>query len=203
MAGITKDKLFSALTKAQKLCAPDSTAQTAKSTRESMELFESQARDAEKALGFGMDDDEDYNDALYEDRGASRRALNYNSASAAKSSIPDNIKKSMLEHKIDVGQPQVSVLDGLGIPKQKAVPRQKLGEQAVPQAIPAAPVSSVDYSIIKAIVNECLNEYFSRRPLNESTTIDTIGFKGGNLTVIDNKGNVFGARLQKIQDKDE
>jgi len=171
-----------------------------------MAMFESQARDAEKALGFGMDDDEEYGNELYEQAPpTSRRALNYNSASAAKSAVPDNIKKSMLEHKIDVGQPQVSVLDAIGMPRQKVVPKQRLGEQTVPQAMPTAvpAVNSVDYSIIKAIVNECLNEYFSRRPLNESTTIDTIGFRGGNLTVIDNKGNVYGAKLQKIKDKDE
>ena len=55
-----------------------------------------------------------------------------------------------------------------------------------------------DYAVIKAIVNECLNEYFSRQPLNESASISTIGIKPGIIKVVDSKGNVFSGKLEKI-----
>lgn len=205
MGGISKELLSSALQNAQRLCSPNSKAQTGKavSSQQLDEGFDDQARAYEKALGFGMDDD--YEDA--QPQAQYRRAgdINYNQISAAKSSIPENIKKSMLEHKIEVKNPETSsVLDSLGVKavkKQNITPAQMLGEEARPQVIQAP--SSVDYSIIKAIVNECLNEYFSRRqPLNEVATLDTIGIKNGVITLIDNKGQAFAAKLQKIEKND-
>lgn len=54
----------------------------------------------------------------------------------------------------------------------------------------------IDYSIIKAIVNECLNEYF-KKPLNESVgTLSGIGLKEGKIKLVDNKGNIFSASLE-------
>ena len=56
--------------------------------------------------------------------------------------------------------------------------------------------SGIDYSVIKAIVNECLNEYF-KRPLNESVgTLSGIGLKEGKIKLVDNKGNIFSANLE-------
>ena len=56
--------------------------------------------------------------------------------------------------------------------------------------------TGVDYSIIKAIVNECLNEYF-KKPLNESIgTLSGIGLKEGKIKLVDNKGNIFSANLE-------
>ena len=63
--------------------------------------------------------------------------------------------------------------------------------------------STIDYNIIKAIVNECLNEYFSKQPLNESATLKTIGLSNGNISIVDNKGNVYKAKLEKIGNKNE
>jgi hypothetical protein len=64
--------------------------------------------------------------------------------------------------------------------------------------------SNVDYSIIKAIVNECLREYFNnKQSINESTTLQTIGLQNGNISLVDNKGNVYKAKLVKIGNTNE
>lgn len=57
---------------------------------------------------------------------------------------------------------------------------------------------SVDYSIIKAIINECLNER-----LQDSGTLTSIGLKAGKITLVDNKGNVYQAKLEKIGNKND
>lgn len=59
--------------------------------------------------------------------------------------------------------------------------------------------ASIDYSIIRAIVNECLNE----RMKNETPTLTNIGLKSGIITLVDNKGNVYRAKLEKIGNKNE
>lgn len=136
-----------------------------------------------------------YLSTLDEDRGSGD--LNYSSSTAVNSRMPENIKKSMLEQRIDTsGLGQTSVLDSLGIKPTKAQQRRKtqLNEQV------SAPVAAngIDYSIIKAIVNECLKEHFSKQQLNESTSLQTIGLSNGTISLVDNKGNVYKAKLEKI-----
>lgn len=136
-----------------------------------------------------------YLSTLDEDRGSGD--LNYSSSTAVNSRMPENIKKSMLEQRIDTsGLGQTSVLDSLGIKPTKAHQRRKtqINEQV------SAPVAAngIDYSIIKAIVNECLKEHFSKQQLNESTSLQTIGLSNGTISLVDNKGNVYKAKLEKI-----
>lgn len=131
------------------------------------------------------------------DEGMESGDLNYSSSTAVNSRMPENIKKSMLEQRIDTsGLGQTSVLDSLGIKPTKAQQRRKtqLNEQV------SAPVAAngIDYSIIKAIVNECLKEHFSKQQLNESTSLQTIGLSNGTISLVDNKGNVYKAKLEKI-----
>jgi hypothetical protein len=127
-------------------------------------------------------------------------ALQYSNASASNSKMPEYIKQSMLENRIDTsGLGQTSVLDTLGVkPQKKTQQRRPMNEQSRPMQ-----GASVDYSIIKAIINECLNEYFSKQPLNESTTLKTIGLTGGNISLVDNKGNIYKAKLEKIGNKND
>jgi hypothetical protein len=131
------------------------------------------------------------------DEGRESGDINYSSSTAVNSRMPENIKKSMLEQRIDTsGLGQTSVLDSLGIKPTKAQQRRKtqLNEQV------SAPVAAngIDYSIIKAIVNECLKEHFSKQQLNESTSLQTIGLSNGTISLVDNKGNVYKAKLEKI-----
>ena len=58
----------------------------------------------------------------------------------------------------------------------------------------------IDYALIKTIVNECIeakfNEMAQRGLLNEGTTIKGIGLSNGKIKLVDNKGNVFSAKLE-------
>ena len=113
--------------------------------------------------------------------------IRYNQATAANSRMPDKIKQSMLNEVIDANP-----LSELNVPKRKQQIREQQQYQQPLQS------SGIDYSIIKAIVNECLNEYFSKQPLNEGNTLKTIGLKAGAIKLVDNKGNVFAAKLEKL-----
>jgi hypothetical protein len=141
-----------------------------------------------------------YLTTLDEDRES--RDINYSMSTAANSRMPEHIKKSMLEQRIDTsGLGQTSVLDTLGV---KVPPKKQRKSQVTEQVAQASPVTAgIDYSIIKAIVNECLREHFSKQQLNESTSLQTIGLSNGTISLVDNKGNVFKAKLEKIGNTNE
>lgn len=131
----------------------------------------------------------------------------YNMEKVNSSKMPDFIKHSMVNEQIDLSPLQnVSVLDTLNI---KPTPKPKQNKQMVREQIaPQQPIQqqyisqpSVDYSIIKAIVNECLNEYFSKQQINESNSLKNIILKEGTITLVDNKDNLYKAKLQKIDKK--
>ena len=81
---------------------------------------------------------------------------------------------------------RASELDGKGMPKRQ------ISEQSVG--------GGIDYALIKTIVNECIeakfNEMAQRGLLNEGTTIKGIGLSNGKIKLVDNKGNVFSAKLE-------
>ena len=127
----------------------------------------------------------------------------YSQEMVERSRMPEFIKNSMVNERIDTSALQVnssvSVLDGMNIVPQKQNKRKPVSEQSIPHYSQ----QSVDYSIIKAIVNECLNEYFSKQPLNESASLKTIGLKNGQISLVDNKGNVYKAKLEKVGNKND
>lgn len=128
-------------------------------------------------------------------------SLAYNDEMVQNSKLPEAIKKSLMEKKIDVGDMDgSSVLDSMKVASSPRKNRQVVNEQVMTGQSLSSPV---DYTIIKAIVNECLKEYFSSQPINESASLQTIGLKDGNITLVDNKGNVFQAKLQKIGNKND
>ena len=65
---------------------------------------------------------------------------------------------------------------------------------------PSGGGGGIDYALIKTIVNECLeqkfNEMAERGLLNEGTTLKGIGLSEGKIKLVDNKGNVFQAKLE-------
>lgn len=117
--------------------------------------------------------------------------IRYNKVTAANSRMPENIKQSMLNEVIDANP-----LSDLNVPQRKPQKRQQVREEQQYQQPMQG--TGVDYSIIKAIVNECLKEYFSKQPLNESNTLTTIGLKSGTIKLVDNKGNIYSADLKKL-----
>ena len=129
------------------------------------------------------------------------RDINYSNQSGDFSRMPDAIKKSMLEHRIDVSAlGNTSVLDQMNIKaKPMTAPTQKkqaMNEQQYSYPQPAYQGGNVDYSVIKAIVSECIREYFEKQPLNEGS-LKTIYLKKGKISIIDDHGNVYGAKLEK------
>ena len=72
------------------------------------------------------------------------------------------------------------------------MPKRQINEQNVG--------GGIDYALIKTIVNECIetkfNEMAQRGVLNEGTTIKGIGLSNGKIKLVDNKGNVFSAKLE-------
>ena len=58
----------------------------------------------------------------------------------------------------------------------------------------------IDYALIKTIVNECLETKLSEMAqqglLNEGATLKGIGLGNGKIKIVDNKGNVFSAKLE-------
>lgn len=194
---ISKEQLASIISgRAAQLCSPEGT-----------RLIESHTGKQGIHSDFNNPDPSAYDDDAYAfdsmylsslDEGEDKD-IQYSSSSASNSRMPDHIKKSMLENRIDTSSlGQTSVLDNLGIKPQKRTQqrRQPIQEQTTP--VSSAPQASVDYSIIKAIVNECLNEYFKKQPLNESATLKTIGIDKGVISLVDSSGNVFKAKLEKI-----
>lgn len=194
---ISKEQLASIISgRAAQLCSP-----------EGSRLIESHTGKQGIRSDFNNPDPSAYDDDAYAfdsmylstlDEGE-ERDIQYSNATANNSKMPDHIKKSMLENRIDTSSlGQTSVLDGLNIKPQKKIQqrRQPIQEQTV--SVSSAPQASVDYSIIKAIVNECLNEYFKKQPLNESATLKTIGIDKGVISLVDSSGNVFKAKLEKI-----
>lgn len=194
---ISKEQLASIISgRAAQLCSP-----------EGSRLIESHTGKQGVRSDFNNPDPSAYDDDAYAfdsmylstlDEGE-ERDIQYSNATANNSKMPDHIKKSMLENRIDTSSlGQTSVLDGLNIKPQKKIQqrRQPIQEQTV--SVSSAPQASVDYSIIKAIVNECLNEYFKKQPLNESATLKTIGIDKGVISLVDSSGNVFKAKLEKI-----
>ncbi len=141
-----------------------------------------------------LNEEEDYHP---QKRNVQTKDIRYNQQTAANSKMPDKIKQSMLNEVIDVtALDNQSVLSGMEIPGGNRKPQQN--RRPVNEQQYQVQGGNVDYSIIKAIVNECLNEYFSRQPLNENASISTIGLKAGAIKIVDNKGNVYSAKLEKI-----
>lgn len=122
----------------------------------------------------------------------------FNESTVKKSRMPDIIKESFASNPLDQS---VSITDQLGINVKRpnnapTVSRKQAITENYQQAYGAS--QNVDYSIIKAIVKECLNEYFSKQPINEGNTLQQIGLSEGKIKLVDNKGNVFASKLSYI-----
>lgn len=117
------------------------------------------------------------------------------------SNIPSAIRESFAKKQIDTSKlSNVSVLDQMPEEtKRKISGTIKVEKKSQPQKINEniIPNHSVgfDYTALKAVMKECIEEYFEKHPLNESSTLNGITLSKGKITLIDNKGRVFGAKL--------
>lgn len=190
---VSKQQLEQILGKARDLCSPDGDRLVESYKGNGMGSYDVNDPDPSHY------DDYDQFDRLYlneeedvqQKRKPQAKDIRYNQSTAANSRMPEKIKQSMLNEVIDANP-----LSDLNIPQKKTQKRQQIREEQQYQQ--PIQVGSVDYSIIKAIVNECLNEYFSKQPLNEGNSLTTIGLKAGTIKLVDNKGNVYSADLKKL-----
>ena len=159
------------------------------------------------------DKDADYWDRMYlsdgidEEPSAPARDISYSTSAIEHSSMPDNIKKSLMEKRIDVSalNPNGSVVDQLKI-KGKLLTggnnRQVVTEQSYQRPQYSAG-SNIDYSIIKAIVSECIRDYFNNNNVLNENALKSIVLKNGTIGLVDNAGNVYKAKLEKVKKKEE
>lgn len=128
---------------------------------------------------------------------------NYTDSDIENSNLPDFIKESFKKEKIEIKDE--SSISGVLDKMQKTIkPDRKkvsvINEESSPVTAPnpALVSNGVDYSIIRAIVKDCLESYMPKVNLNESSSLDSIAInKNGQISFIDTKGNIFTAKLQK------
>ncbi len=114
------------------------------------------------------------------------------------SNMPKEILESMQSNPINVGE-DASLSNALSM-VQPSPKKQQITEMSSQKSIPVQQYGStsagIDYTIIKAIVKECISDYFSKQPLNESASLKQIGLSEGKIKLVDNKGNIFTAQLE-------
>ena len=206
MAGLTPNELQNILGRAAKLCNPQGDKLVAANTDQSH--FTRQLDESYDVPSVEDYDDAEQWDSLYSDNAdedyAAARAAGYSKASLAKSAIPENIKKSMMENPIDVSSlDTTSVLDQMGIKPQRITAAMQKRAQINEGRQSGAPQASagIDYSLIKTIVSQCVNDALANR--SQDGTLSQIYLKGGNITLVDNKGNIYRAKLELIGNKND
>lgn len=131
--------------------------------------------------------------------GVARPSMQYNSESVKNSNIPEAIKQSMLTKRIDVStNGDTSFLSEM----VKKPQRKQVVTEQINTATPVMGASAgVDYSIIKAIVNECLRDYFNNNPIlaeGKSNDVKQITYseKSNTIRIIKENGDVYGGKLE-------
>lgn len=157
---------------------------------------------------------------LSESAAAKARALtdyssnDFNPERVKSSKMLSAIKEEMIKNPIDTAALNAQLLESAGNGNavtnnarlNKMLSGAKMVEQRLGETPTKAPIreqtggSGIDYALIKTIVNECIeakfNEMAQRGLLNEGTTIKGIGLSNGKIKLVDNKGNVFSAKLE-------
>lgn len=201
--GLSKDGLAAIIGRASKLCTPEGDKLVHANIDQSgfnRQLDEGYVPDPSE-----YDSDADKWDSLYSDSASESYGggdMYYSNESVARSALPESIKKSMMEKQIDRSSlGNTSVLEGMTIKPQRvtaAMQKKAVISEGAPKQQSYQPQGGgVDYSIIKAIVSECIKEYFSSNMLTENT-LSQVHLKGGTISLVDNKGNIYKAKLEKI-----
>ena len=118
------------------------------------------------------------------------------------SSLPAAIRESFARKQIDTSRlSNVSVLDQMSeSAKQKIAGSIRVEKKNKPAQVnesvqhTANMGGGVDYTALKAIIKECIEEYFEKHPINEGT-LAGITLEKGKISLVDNKGRLFGAKL--------
>lgn len=108
------------------------------------------------------------------------------------SKLPQAIVESMMNHQIDTSCLDPNELNNVMKLVSQNTPQTKKQVIKEDKIIPTV-ASGIDYSLIKTIVEECIDRKL--RELNENT-LKGIKLKEGKIMLVDNSGNVFNATLE-------
>lgn len=185
---MTKDELAKILGKAQSLCSAEG--------NKKIDEYSNRFKNNSNPSPSEYDGDADRFDNLYLSEPQSVKDTPITNERISKSNLPESIKQSFIQTRINTSNSgNISVLDNIPIEKKNF--RQPVLEEKT-EEYPSSKIS-IDYSIIKAIINNCLKEFFE-----DANYLKAIRVKEGKIKIIDNKGNVFSAILEKtgnINDK--
>lgn len=133
---------------------------------------------------------------------------NYNPEAIKNSKLPDKIKESLIKHPIRTNTTVSDMLSENNAEVNqkfsnlvKNIKKENINEQVISQPNNTA---AIDYNYIKFIVTECIKEALKSQPINEGTSLKQIGLSEGKIKLVDNKGNIFSAKLEydgNIKDK--
>ena len=126
--------------------------------------------------------------------GVAMPSMQYTNESVANSRMDDKIKQSMLNKRIDtVAMGDTASLAELAT--KKGARKQQIAERV---SMPVQ-TANVDYSIIKAIVNECLATYFKDNPIltenKKSNQSIAYSESSNKIRIIKENGDVWGGKL--------
>ena len=209
--GLSKEGLAAIIGKASKLCTPEGDKLVHANIDQSG--FNRQLDESYNPSPSDYDSEAEQWDSLYSDNASEDYSrgggmdMAYSRESVARSGLPENIKKSMMEQQIDRSSlGNTSVLDGMNVKPQRvtaAMQKKAVIAEGGQRQQSYQPQGGVDYSVIKAIVSECIREYFSSNNVLNEGAISQIQLKGGTISLVDNKGNIYRANLEKIGNKNE
>lgn len=200
-----QDFMSNILGNAQRLCNPK--------MNEAMDKMHPKAsmnpnRDVDPSA---FDDEADKWDAMFLGEAAmsstrqAQQPMQQAPAGKNKTRMPSFIKESMETNPIDTRALSDNPLDRMDLSNLMRETSQV--QTTAPVQTQATMPAGIDYSIIRAIINECLDTKLAelkKQPMNESATLKTIGLKEGKIRIVDNKGNIFAAKLERegnINDK--
>ena len=107
------------------------------------------------------------------------RPMRFSENSVNKSGLPDSIKDIMLESMKQNYATESNAMEQLA--KRISVNENMQHSQ-----------NQSNNNSIKAIIKECLDEYFGGGSLSQ------IGLFNGKIKIVDNKGNIYSAKLEKV-----
>jgi len=109
-----------------------------------------------------------------------KQPLQYTNESVMNSNLPDKIKQSLIENKINISMPNDAAdLDSVTkLALQQRQNNQKVRQQPINEAnYPQQNnmQNGIDYNYLKFIISECIKEYFQNNPIESNGTLKQIG----------------------------
>jgi hypothetical protein len=164
-------------------------------------IVENASRKASNSSPFGDPDPNDFDDfgTLYDDpsfnlgggSSMSTGDIQYSQKTMENSKVPSFIKESMLSNKIDV-----EAASDVSVAAEKNFKNLSRSKELMYEgkAQGTTQIAQQGLGLSKELFFKWLDEYFAQN----DNALKTITLKGGNINLIDNSGNVYMAKLKKI-----